>query len=114
MKFRIEGKLAEFVNGCNTGYNSSEESNELSYGDLKALWKQHKDAQNRFSCIFEILEGCDLKLDNIYLQKKVKSPEEMKAYKARLQELEYRQLTKSMEKQKNDFFKVGDCCDILF
>ena len=107
MKFDIKGNLAEFVNGCDTRETLSKDCNELSYGELKRLWKQHKDSQNRFSCIHELLQGCDIKWDNLYHQKKVKSPEELKAYKARLQELEYRQLTKSMEKQKTDYFKVG-------
>ena len=104
MKFRVQGRLAEFLHGCNdTVYDKND---EISYVDLKSYWVKHKNGQSKFSCLFELLRGCEIRWENFYPQQKVKSPEEMKAYKARLQELEYKQLVKGMENKEDDYFKV--------
>ena len=103
MKFHIEGKLTEFLHGCDKKFT---EDSEISYEDLKRQWIKHRDNQTKFSCIFELLQGSDIEWANFYPQKKVKTPEEMKAYKARLQQLEYQQLTKGMDKKTDEYFKV--------
>ena len=107
MKFCVKGRLEEFLHGCNMNFPVSDDYKEISYEELKRYWVKHKECQSKFSCIYELLQGCEIKWENFYPQKKVKSPEELRAYKARLQELEYKQLTKGMDSRTDDYFKVS-------
>lgn len=105
MKIKTVGNVQNFLSAC-PDYNPRKEEEYIDYEHFKKLWINNKENQTEFENVIDVLKGCHLTWNEIYPKKKVKTPEEMLAYKSRLQELEYKQLTKGMEANQQDYFKV--------
>ena len=110
MKFYLSESIREFLTAFTNYLSKEDEIKYISYADLRKFWdKYRKDFPdcNKFASFHSLVRGTSLEWESFYPKTKVKTSEEMKVYKARLQELEYKQLTKNMEDKPNDYFKVS-------
>lgn len=104
MRFVQKGRISEFIQEFSG--DTYRDEDDIPYSDLKKLWIKHQHNQTKYKHMFDLLVGCEVRWENFYPQRKTKTPEEMAAYKARLLDLEYKQLTKGMEHKPRDYFQV--------
>ena len=107
MKFAVTETIYNFLKEYAGHKAEFQQHDYMEYLELKSLWLKHKS-----KCLDEIpsfqslIKSSNIKWRDLYPPQKQKTPEEMKRYQARLQELEYKVLTKNMEKQDNTIFQV--------
>ena len=107
MKMGISKSMKKFLENHSNFFCSSEKQNTISYHELKRYWLQYKESQQSNSVclsLHDLLYGSDISWEEFYPQKH-KTDEQMKAYKIRLQKLEYDQLTKGMEEKSHNYLK---------
>ena len=108
MEFKVTGSIRQLVNRSRS-HNSYDQDDFILYKDLKGLWLEHLDISPDdlvADTFYDLTKSSSLCYGSLYPAQKEKTPEEMARYKSRLQELEYKQLTKGMAENQQDHFQV--------